>query len=142
MDPWIWWAIAAAGLLVAEVVTGGALIFVMFAAGAAIAAVVSGVTGSLEWSVAAFAVGSLLGLVGVRPIARRHMRPALTMRSGAAALVGTAAVVLEPVDGRDGRIKLAGEIWSARAFDGDSQFEPGQTVYVLEIEGATALVAE
>jgi membrane protein implicated in regulation of membrane protease activity len=46
------------------------------------------------------------------------------------------------VDGRDGRIKLAGEIWSARAFDGDSQFEPGQTVYVLEIEGATALVAE
>lgn len=141
MEPWIWWAIGAAGLLVAEIITGGALVFAMLAGGAVIAAVIAGATGSLEWSLAGFAIASLLGLVGVRPLARRHMKQSITTRTGVAALVGTTALVVEPVDGRDGRIKLAGEVWSARAFDGDSRFEPGDTVYVLQIEGATALVA-
>ena len=69
------------------------------------------------------------------------MRTPRAVRTGVAALVGTEAVVLEAVDGRDGRIKLAGEVWSARAYDGDSVFSVGQRVHVLEIDGATALVA-
>jgi membrane protein implicated in regulation of membrane protease activity len=32
-------------------------------------------------------------------------------------------------------------VWSARAYDGDSVFVVGQRVHVLEIDGATALVA-
>lgn len=142
MDPWIWWAIAAAGLLVAEILTGGALIFAMLALGSVLGAVVAGTTGSLTWSVAAFAVGSLVGLLGVRPIARRHLRHTTSVRTGVAALVGTSAIVMESVDGHDGRIKLAGEIWSARSFDGESSIQPGTTVWVLQIDGATALVAE
>ncbi len=142
MDPWLWWAIAAAGLVVAEIVTGGALIFAMLALGTVFAAAASAATGSVAISIAAFAGGSLLGLVGIRPIARRHLRSPRQVRSGVAALVGTSAVVIEPVDGRDGRIKLAGEIWSARSFDEDARIEPGSTVWVLEIDGATALVSE
>lgn len=142
MDPWIWWAIAAAGLLVAEILTGGALIFAMLALGSVLGGIVAGITGSLTWSLAAFAIGSLIGLLGIRPIARRHLRPVASVRSGVAALVGTSGVVVESVDGRDGRIKLAGEIWSARTFDGHSSIAPGSTVWVLEIDGATALVAE
>ena len=57
-----------------------------------------------------------------------------------AALIGTQAVVMETVDGSTGRIKLAGEIWSARAFDEEARFEPGQKVSVFEIDGATAVV--
>ena len=57
------------------------------------------------------------------------------------ALLGAEGVVLEPVSGMDGRIKLGGEVWSARAYDGFSEFEVGQRVQVLQIEGATALVA-
>ena len=60
---------------------------------------------------------------------------------GVDALVGAEAVVLEPVSGMDGRVKLGGEVWSARAYDGFSEFEVGQRVQVLQIEGATALVA-
>ena len=142
MDPWIWWAIAAAGLLVAEILTGGALIFAMLALGSVLGGIVAGTTGSLAWSVAAFAVGSLVGLLGVRPIARRHLRHTTSVRTGVAALVGTSAIVMESVDGQDGRIKLAGEIWSARSFDGESSMQPGTTVWVLQIDGATALVAE
>ena len=62
-------------------------------------------------------------------------------RTNVAALVGAEALVVEAVDGQDGRIKLAGEVWSARSYDGQSVFEPGTRVQVLQIDGATALVA-
>ncbi|MHC8496249.1 MAG: NfeD family protein [Actinomycetes bacterium] len=141
MDPWVWWAVAAALLGVLEVVTGGTLVFLMLAAGAAAGAVVAGASGSVFLAVLAFAGVSAASLFGVRPIARRHMRTLGSTRSGTAALVGTEAVVLETVSGRDGRIKLGGETWSARAMDEQASFPPGATVHVLEIAGATAVVA-
>jgi membrane protein implicated in regulation of membrane protease activity len=55
-------------------------------------------------------------------------------------LKGRQAVVLERVDGSGGRIKLAGEIWSARALDNGRAYEPGQEVDVVDIEGATAII--
>ena len=62
------------------------------------------------------------------------------LRTGAAALVGTTALVLEQVDLNGGRVKIGGEVWSARAFDETQVLEPGTRVEVAEIEGATALV--
>ena len=56
------------------------------------------------------------------------------------ALKGRQAVVLERVDGGGGRIKLAGEVWSARALDSGRAYEVGQEVDVVDIEGATAIV--
>jgi len=141
MDPWVWWAVAAALLGVLEVVTGGTLVFLMLAAGAATGAVVAGASGSVFLAVLAFSGVSAASLFGVRPIARRHMRTLGSTRSGTAALVGTEAVVLETVSGHDGRIKLGGETWSARAMDEQASFPPGATVHVLEIAGATAVVA-
>lgn len=126
----------------AEILTGGALIFAMLAFGSVLAGIASATTGSWAISVAAFAGGSLLGLIGIRPLARRHLTTPREIRSGTAALVGTSAIVVEAVDARDGRIKLAGEIWSARSLDADARIEPGATVWVLQIEGATALVSE
>ncbi len=37
-------------------------------------------------------------------------------------------------------MKIGGEVWTARAFDPGQAMEPGETVYVYEITGATALV--
>ena len=51
-------------------------------------------------------------------------------------------MVLERVDGDGGQVKIAGEVWSARAYDDDEVIEPGTRVDVLKIDGATALVAE
>ncbi|MEV6183941.1 NfeD family protein, partial [Streptomyces sp. NPDC052015] len=56
------------------------------------------------------------------------------------ALKGKQAVVLERVDGAGGRIKLAGEVWSARSLDSGRAYEVGQEVDVVDIEGATAIV--
>ena len=62
------------------------------------------------------------------------------MRTGTAALVGASAVVVERVDAHGGRVKIGGEIWSARTLDGEQVLEPGTNVQVAEIQGATALV--
>ena len=54
---------------------------------------------------------------------------------------GQQGVVTERITGLEaGRIKLAGEIWTATPYDDTIAIEPGQTVEVLEIRGATAYV--
>ncbi|HET7902278.1 MAG TPA: NfeD family protein [Candidatus Nanopelagicales bacterium] len=139
MDAWIVWLIAAGVLVVAELLTTS-LVFAMMAGGAASAAIVAALGGGTVFQVAAFAVVSTALLLGVRPIARRHLHTPSSIRTGVAALVGAEAEVLEVVSGKDGRVKLSGEIWSARAYDGHSEFVPGESVRVIEISGATALV--
>ena len=64
------------------------------------------------------------------------------IRTGTAALEGTKAVVLVRVDASGGRVKIGGEVWSARAYDESQVLEPGARVEVMKIEGATALVYE
>ncbi len=139
MDAWVWWLIASGLLVVAEVLTTS-LVFAMLAGGTASATIVAALGGGAPLQFGVFAAVSLALLVVVRPIATRHLRTPAAIRTGVAALVGSEAEVLEAVDGRDGRIKLAGEIWSARSYDGSSVHDPGSTVRVIEISGATALV--
>ncbi len=142
MDAWVWWVIVAAVLAIVEVTTLG-LVFAMLAGGALAAALVDVIDGGANnviLQVAAFIVVSVALLGVVRPIARRHMMQTPETRTGVAALVGSRAVVIERVDGDGGRVKLAGEVWSARSYDGHAVLEPGQSVDVIQSEGATALV--
>lgn len=141
MDTWVWWIVGAGVLAVADVVTGGTLILLMIAGGAVVGGIVAALGAPPALAVAAFALATVALMGLVRPVARRHLRMGRSVRTGVAALIGAEATVLEVVDGHDGRIKLGGEIWSARAYDGQSEFVVGQRVQVLEIEGATALVA-
>jgi membrane protein implicated in regulation of membrane protease activity len=141
MDAWVWWLIVALLLGVAEVSTT-TLVFAMMTGGAFAAGAASIVGADVTVQLVVFAAVSALLILVARPVARRHLHtPALT-RSGVAALVGSEAIVVEPVDPRDGRIMLAGEVWSARTYDGESEWSAGTAVYVSAIDGATALVAE
>ncbi|AXI86012.1 NfeD family protein [Actinospica acidiphila] len=140
IDAWLWWLIGAAALGIALVVTAMPELG-MLAVGAVAAAVVSGIFGGgAVAQVAVFAVVSTALIAVVRPIARRHRSQRPELASGVDALRGRQAVVLERVDGSGGRIKLAGEVWSARALDSSHSYEVGQEVDVVEIEGATAIV--
>lgn len=115
------------------------LIFLMLAGGAA-AGAVAAVVGLPFLAQALIAIGvSAAMLAVVRPIAKRHLHQPISERTGIAALIGRRAVVVERVDGSGGRVKLAGEIWSARSYDG-ATIEVGAPVDVVEIQGATALV--
>jgi membrane protein implicated in regulation of membrane protease activity len=140
IDAWLWWLIGATALGIALVVTAMPEL-AMLAVGAIGAAVVSGVFGGgAVAQVVVFAVISTAGIAVVRPIANRHRAQRPQLATGVDALKGRQAVVLERVDASGGRIKLAGEVWSARALDTDRAYEAGQEVDVVDIEGATAIV--
>src|ERR671921_974270 len=124
---WIAWLIAAAALAVAEYVTP-TLAFGLLAAAALVAAIVAGLGGALLAQVLAFAITGAVGLLIVRPIARRQMTHPSLVREGSYALVGKKAMVIEEVTGNQGLIKLSGEVWSARALDEDQVIPAGAMV--------------
>jgi membrane protein implicated in regulation of membrane protease activity len=140
MPAWVMWLIVAALLAVGEVATTSLVLGMV--AGAAVAAGVVALVGGLALQLIAFIVVAVALLGLVRPIARSHLHMPVALRTGTAALVGAHGVVLERVDAHDGRVKIGGEIWSARAFDESQVIEPGASVEVFRIEGATALVYE
>jgi membrane protein implicated in regulation of membrane protease activity len=141
MPGWAIWLIVAAALVGVEVFT---LTFLAgpLALAALIAALVAALGGGAVLQIVVFALGAVGSLALVRPIALSHLRTAIPARTGTAALIGENAVVIERVDANSGQVKLGGEVWSARSYDGDRAFEPGQRVSVLEIKGATALVSD
>jgi membrane protein implicated in regulation of membrane protease activity len=138
-NAWAGWVGLAVVLGIVETTTMD-LVFLMLAGGALAGAVAAalGAPLLLQAIVAIVASAALLGVV--RPVARRHLHTPMETRTGVAALVGRDAVVLERIDDQTGRVKLAGEVWSARAFDDHDVIEPGERVQVAQIEGATALV--
>ena len=142
MTAWVVWAIVAVGLAVGEVLTPGLFFLGPVALAAVAAAVIAAVGAGLGVELAVFIVGSIAGLALLRPIARRHLHMPARIRTGSAALVGARAVAVERIDARGGRVKIGGEVWSARAFDEAQVIEPGSRVEIVKIEGATALVYE
>ncbi|MGW3416869.1 NfeD family protein [Streptomyces phaeochromogenes] len=139
IDAWVWWLIGAVGLGIPLVVTAMPE-FGMLAVGAVAGAVTAGLGGGVVLQVVVFAAVSVALIAVVRPVATRHRSQRPQLATGIDALKGKQAVVLERVDGSGGRIKLAGEVWSARALDTGHAYEVGQEVDVVEIEGATAIV--
>jgi len=139
---WVVWVVIAVVLAIGEVLTPGAFFLgpVALAAGAAAVAALlgAGTAGSLI----VFIVGGLLSLLVLRPIARRHVHMPAISRTGTDALVGRKAIVALPVNDRGGRVRIGGEEWSARAYLGGQEYAEGTTVDVIQIEGATALVAD
>jgi membrane protein implicated in regulation of membrane protease activity len=139
---WILWLVAACLLGLGELHTGG-FYLLPFALGAALAAVVSllGVGALLSGFV--FVAASGIVVLTLRPVARRHRRLPPPIRTGAAALVGRRAMVLERIANEEGvgcvRID-GGEVWTARSYADDQVIEAGERVEVVEIRGATALV--
>jgi membrane protein implicated in regulation of membrane protease activity len=139
IDAWVWWLVGAAALGIPLVITAMPE-FGMFAVGAVAAAAAAGLGFDIVVQVLAFVVVSVALIAVVRPIAARHSAQRPQLATGVDALKGKQAVVLERVDGSGGRIKLAGEIWSARSLDTDLAYEVGEEVDVVEIDGATAIV--
>jgi membrane protein implicated in regulation of membrane protease activity len=142
MDVWIIWLVAACVLGVGEMHQGG-FYLAPFAAGAALAAIVSLIGVSALLSGVVFVASSAIVFGTLRPVARRHQHLPPSIRTGAAALVGRPALVLERIanDEGVGCVKIdGGEVWTARSYDEHEVIDVGERVEVVEIRGATALV--
>jgi membrane protein implicated in regulation of membrane protease activity len=137
---WLIWLGAAAGLAILELL-GMELVLLMLSVGCLAACLVS--LGSDSWVVEGIVAGAvsiaMLGLVRPGLIQRLHHGPEL--RLGPARLVGLHAHVDELISAQHpGQIIVGGEQWTAKPFDPTLIIEPGTTVEVLQVEGATAYV--
>lgn len=137
---WLLWLIGAILAAIAEMFSVD-FIFLMFAGG-----MLGGMTAALAgwdvWAqVLAFSVVSTLLMFLARPAAKRWMETHTPeVRTNVARLHGRAAVVVAPVSEHGGRIKLDGEIWSARTLRPGEEFAVAAHVIVVEIDGAFAVV--
>ncbi len=140
--PALVWLGVALLLAVVEVATG-TFFFLMLA--------LASLAGMLAAALGVFYPGQIIAAVLASFILLGVLRPQLIRRIGApgdaltgtASLVGQLAVVVEHVTPDGGRVKLAGELWSART---EFMHPPvncpiGQRVLVTSIDGATAVVS-
>ena len=116
------------------------LILLMLAAGALVGMLtaIAGLPEAVQVLAALATSVAALGLVRPSVVKRLHSGPTLVL--GHDALVGRQGLVIERVSSEGGRVKIGGEVWTARPYDEDQVIEPGAKVDVFVIKGATALV--
>jgi membrane protein implicated in regulation of membrane protease activity len=136
------WLIAA-GLFAAGEVASLDLVLLMFAGGAVGGMAVALVGGAVAFQLLAFVLVSVALLAVVRPLATRQLQSGMPAQiDGAHVVVGQTAKVTQAVDRHSGRIKVGADEWSARTQHSGEAFGIGDTVRILQIEGATAVVGE
>ncbi|PPJ30882.1 hypothetical protein C5E45_07725 [Nocardia nova] len=134
------WLVAGILLAAAEMLTGD---FTLLMLGGA-ALITAGVAGIAQTPVVIDAVVFAISAVGllfvVRPMLLRRFATPPPTPTNVDALPGKTAKVLEAVNENSGQVKIGGEVWSARPFDPADEYAEGETVYVMKIDGAHAVV--
>lgn len=137
---WVAWIGIAVALMLLQLLSMD-MVLLMFAGGALAAGLVSGLDANLAVQIIVFGVVSTALLFTLRPWLLKYLRERVTLvETNVHALVGNPAVVVSEVSSLAGRVKLRGEVWSARSEAGDLVIPTGTTVTVLRIDGATAVV--
>jgi len=139
----LWIAIALVFAIV-EVLTVG--LFAGFVSLGAIGAAIAAFLGdSVVSQAVTFAVISILGVAVVRRPLLGYLqhRAGPQVLSGAAAMIGQTALVVDAIGGphERGHVRIAGEDWPALTRDGQP-VDAGQSVRVVEIRRATLVVEQ
>lgn len=138
-NPWAVWLAIASALAVSEMFTLD-LTLLMLSVGALAGVVVGIVLPGVIWlQIVVAVVVALACLTLVRPRFLRRLHPGLGYRSSVDKLVGSTGTTIHEVTASAGEVKVAGEIWSARSYDGEP-IAAGVEVDVFEIDGVIALV--
>jgi membrane protein implicated in regulation of membrane protease activity len=141
MHEWQAWLVAALLLAVAEMAAPGFWLLSV-ALGCLAAGLVSVVAPGILVPTLTFAAGTLLSLVGIRPVLLRSLHArGRGVKTNVEALIGKVGVVserIDPVSGR-GRVLVEGEDWRGASML-DVPIEPGTRVMVIRVEGNTLYV--
>lgn len=131
MSSWIIWLIAAALLLLLEIMTQAVWAF-CFAIGCLAALIASFFTDSAAVQAIVVAAGAILSWLLLAPVVRKweHGR-GKKARTGMDALPGRRAVITEDVHpGRIGRARIDGDVWQVRAPGIEKTLHRGEEVTV------------
>ena len=139
MDISVIWLVAAAVLVVLELITGMVASFCM-AIGCVAAMIVSYITPDVKIQLLAFAIGTILSFIFLAPVIRKWQKNKgdknpTTQNSNMDALIGRIVVVTQtiPADGELGRIRIDGDNWQARSISG-AEIEEGRKVRVVSYD--------
>ncbi len=139
-NQWSAWLSLAIVLGVAEMASLD-LVLAMLAAGA-IGGMFSSLVTDLVLVQSLVAILTAVGMLAlVRPNLVRRLHTGPELRLGHTKLIGSQGIVTRTVTSLSpGEVKLSGQEWSAQPYDETLTIEPGETVEVLDIRGATAYV--
>ncbi len=120
MEPWIIWLIAAAVLIIIEVLSQ--MVWTLcLAIGCLAALIVSLAGGTLPWQITAMALAALVAYIALVPRLKKWLyRSGDTVshedRTGMDALLGRSATVTHEIKpGELGRVRIDGDSWQAKA---------------------------
>ena len=137
---WAGWLALAVALGAAELMSLD-LILLMLAVGCVAGAITGALGAAVILQVLVAGIASIAMLAAVRPNLIKHLHSGPELQLGHGKLVGRQAVVTEDVTAHTpGRVKLAGEIWTAQPYDDSLTIKAGETVDVLAMKGATVYV--
>lgn len=131
----IWLLIAAVFVLI-EIFTSGFAV-ACFSVGCVLASIIAALELSLTWQIVAFAVGTFLAFIFIRPFVMKIIDKKTNdnnVKTNMDNIIGKTAVVTERIEeGGYGRVKLDGDDWKAQTDDGTA-VEPGEKVRIVSFE--------
>ena len=134
------WLIVTVALAVIEIMTMG-LVTIWFAAGAAVALLLSLIGTPIWVQIAAFLVISIAVLLLVRPIASAHFNNRLK-KTNIDAIVGKTLIAKTDIDNLHGfgKVDMDGSTWLAASSMDNIIIHAGEEVKVVEVRGAKLIV--
>ncbi len=136
MTIWQIWLLIAALFVVIEIFTSGFAV-ACFSVGCVFGAILAACELSLTWQVVAFAVGTFLAFVFIRPIVMKYLDKKTNdngVKTNMDSIIGKTAVVTEKIEENGfGRVKIDGDDWKAQTSDG-SAVEVGTKVKIEAFE--------
>ena len=130
------WLLIAAVFVVIEIFTSGFAV-ACFSVGCVFGSMLAACDLSLTWQVVAFAVGTFLAFVFIRPIVMKYLDKKTNdtgVKTNMDNIIGKTAVVTEKIEENGyGRVKIDGDDWKAKTADG-SAAEVGEKVEIESFE--------
>lgn len=130
------WLLVAAVFVLIEIFTSGFAV-ACFSVGCVFASILAALDLSLTWQIVAFAAGTFLAFIFIRPLVMKYLDKRTNdsnVKTNMDNVIGKIAVVTERIEENGfGRVKIDGDDWKAQTEDGTSA-EVGEKMRIVSFE--------
>lgn len=137
MLSWYIWLFLFLVFLGVEIITTGVFYFLCLSTGALFAMLFSLLGASFTVELIVFCTVSLVSILLIRPLLKKYIDNK-KIQTNVDALIGVQAEVIEPITpDKNGKVKIAGEIWLAVC---NEKISIGDKVFVESVDGTKLIV--
>jgi membrane protein implicated in regulation of membrane protease activity len=131
---WFWLCIIIMAIVVE--VASEQLVSIWFIPSALIATILDFCRASMVWQVIVFLAISVVGIIIGRRFLSAYKHEA-SVKTNIDAIIGEKCLVIEKIDNFAGcgQVRVKGNVWSARGVSDDDEYEVGEVLKVVAIEG-------